>query len=145
METPTPANEAPQPEEMTDAEFQHVHNRLAPMVWALAFDLCRENPGPARLNAVLNSLLTLTCGWVVAVTPENVGIESEHYDILVGKFKENLAAMLNEQETIRADVSQMGNYQGRQLLLRHQNEALANAVQQLVVMLSTPGPQDGVQ
>lgn len=149
MEGNTPANDSapnlPEQEAMTQDEFQHVHNRLAPMVWSLAFDLCRENPGPARLNAVLNSLLTLTCGWVVAVTPEDMGVDSEHFDVLVGKFKENMVSMFEDHEVIREDVSQMGNFQGKQLVLRHQNEALANAVQQLIVMLSQAGPEDSVQ
>lgn len=146
MEDPTPIKglnldpslelkEAGMREAVSD-EFSFVHNRLAPMIWALCFDICRENPSPARLNAVLNSLLTATTAWITAVTPDGSDVDSEHYTVVVGKFQENFAAMLGDHETIRADVSQLGNFQGRQMILEHQNNALAKAVKELVIVLT---------
>ncbi len=122
--------------EATSDEFSHVHNRLGPMIWALTFDICRENPSPARLNAVLNSLISSVAAWIVAVTPQmEAGEESPHFDTVIGKFKENFASMLEDNEMVRADVSQLGNFQGRQMLLEHQNNALAKAVKELVTVM----------
>lgn len=128
-------------ETVTD-EFAAVHAQLAPMIWALAFDACRASPSQARVNAVLNSVLTAAVGFTVAVTPDGTETDSEHTDMIIGKFKENLRNMLDDRENVREQVSQMGNFQGRQLILTHQNNALAKAVNELTnVMLAAMGPQ----
>jgi len=132
MEEKTEETPAPQ-----TGEFDFVHNRLAPMIWALCFDLARENKTSDRLNAVLNSLLTSTCSFVVALTPEGEVASPEHAKAITVKFEENLAAMLADHETVRDDVSKMGNGGGRNLLLNHQNNVLAKAVQELVLALNS--------
>lgn len=130
--------------EVVGDEFSHVHNRLAPMVWAMCFDLCRENPGNARLNAVLNSLLTTALGFVVALTPEGTEADSEHFTSVRDKFLTNLESMVKDAGNVRAMVSQLGNYEGRHMLLRHQNQAMAQAFQSLTnVILAASGT--GVQ
>lgn len=131
-------------EQVTD-EFSVIHNRLAPMVWALAFDICKEDPSPARMNAVLNSLLTSAAAWTVAVSPPEVTSNSAQADTIKAKFASNLTAMLDEHESVRSDVSQLGHFLGRQLLLEHRDNALAVAVKELVNVLlaSRPQPKDG--
>lgn len=120
--------------EAVEDEFLSVHNRMGPMIWALAFDLCRENPSSARLNAVLNSLLTSALGFVVCVTPDEA--PEDHNQMIRDKFAANFDGMLAEREKTRETVSQLGNYQGRQMLLQHQNQALAMAVQSLVAAMT---------
>lgn len=134
-----PADVAP------DGDFVALHNRLAPMIWALAFDMAREKPGPERLNAILNSLLTATLAWVVALTPESVEGDSEHYNAIREKFVQNLDGMLQDSDAIRAQVSQLGNYQGRQMIMSHQNEAMTKSFIQLSnLIIASVGatPQD---
>lgn len=122
--------------EVVEDEFSEVHNRLAPMLWSLTFDICRENPSKARINAVLNSLLSATTGWLVSVTPPGNGPDSDHFKDIVSKFTSNYAAMLEDHEKVREEVSLLANTKGRQLMLEHQNEALAKAVRELVVVLT---------
>lgn len=116
-------------------DFDAVHSRIAPIIWCLAFDIAREQNSTARLNAILNSLLTTTLSWIVAMMPQDTEAQSGAYDVIRGKFIENLDMMVADRENIRKTVTELGNGVGRQYLMAHQNAKVADAINNIAGVL----------